>query len=650
MAADWFCEILGNELGPLSPKQLRTLVEKGKLSPDDRVRQGTGGAWVPAGRVKGLFPSADAAPPDQSQASRPVKAVAEPRGDSKPAAKPPAKHAAKRSAKPSTPSNSKTPPVRAARVAEVPVAQAAAQPPSRPPVPPPVAQPAPDASAPGSAVPPAGVAPGISIVTDPATPAAHAAGRASGPIGPRKRSKQNAVVVSLVVLVVALAGAGIALLAMSGGGGDVPKEQAAAPGGKNPKNPGGGEEDLDNLGVDPAKPSSGGDSGASPTAAPSGDGPDESKYLDASKMSATRGPVKVRVTSAVEGYPEFGPKVKGFEPRKCLMLSLRLENTDSKLKLDYTSWNLRQVAARGMRLRDGANQSYELEDFGRSIPVGPLRREVSILSDEPAEDMLIFRRPPPGVEKLFLDLPLGAFSPQSAFEGEEEMRLLIPREMITAAPETPEPEGPGPEGPDVPEVSIPGPGEDTDRPIRTGHPDLDDINKDDPPGGGEVRRPKDDPFDEIQKPIPEDSPEKPGDERPRREPPERREPSIFDDNPELRGDPNERPGPGFEEILPQGPQPRGPRDNPRGRGRDAPGFPPGPRREGHRQGQPMQGNPMMQGQPMQGNPMMQGRPMQGNPMMQGRPNPWGVRGGGDPRFQNGWVPNPWVPAQAVPRR
>jgi hypothetical protein len=646
MAADWFCEILGNELGPLTPKQLRTLVEKGRLSPDDRVRQGTEGAWVPAGRVKGLFPAADAAPGNDSQASRPVKAVAEPRGDSKS----PAKNAGKRAAKPSTGSNSKAPPVRAAAVADVPQARAAAQPPSRPPVPPPVAQPAPDATASGSAVPPAGVAPGINIVTDAATPTAHSGGRAPAPTGPRKRSKQNAVVVSLVVLVVALAGAGIALMAMSGGNGDVPEEQAAAPGQKNPEKPGGGEEDLDNLDVDPARPNTDEGSGASPIAAPSGDGPDPSNYLDASKMSATRGPVKVRVTSAVEGYPEFRAKVKGFEPRKCLMLGLRLENTDPKLKLDYTSWNLRQVGARGMKLRDGANQLYDLEDFDRSIPAGPLRREVSILSDEPAEDILIFRRPPPAVEKLFLDLPLGAFSPQSPFEGQEEIRLLIPREMITAAPDTPEPEGPGPEQPVGPEVPLPGPGEDTDRPIRTGHPDLDAINDDSLPGG-DVRRPKDDPFDEIQKPIPEDSPKKPGEERPTREPPERREPSIFDDNPELRGDPNERPGPGFEEILRERPAPGGPRDNPRGRGREGPGPRHGPRLEGHRQGQPIQGNPMMQGRPMEGNRMMQGQPMHGNPMMQGQPNPWGMRGGVvDPRFQNGWLPNQWVPAQAVPRR
>jgi hypothetical protein len=350
------------------------------------------------------------------------------------------------------------------------------------------------------------------------------------------------------------------------------------------------------------------------------------------------------------------------------MLGLRLENTDQKLKLDYTSWNLRHPAARGMSLRDGANQSYELEDFGRSIPAGPLRREVSILSDEPAEDVLIFRRPPPGVEKLFLDLPLGAFSPQEPFEEEDEIRLLIPREMITAAPETPEPESPGPEQPVEPEVSIPGPGEDTDRPIRTGHRDLDDINNDDSPPGGEIPRPKDDPFDEIEKPIPEDSPEKPGEEP--KEPGDG-EPNIYKDYPDLRGDENEDPGPGFEEILPQGPQPRNPRENPRrGRGHDGRGVPRGHRGEGHGQGRPMpgqgnprmqgrpmqgnprmQGNPMMQGQPMQGNPMMQGRPMQGNPMMQGRPNPWGVRGRAvDPRFQNGWMPNPWVPGQAVPRR
>ena len=64
MAADWFCEIAGQQMGPMSAKQLRNLVDQGRLAPEHRVRQGIDGSWVPAARVKGLF--ADRQPRRQS--------------------------------------------------------------------------------------------------------------------------------------------------------------------------------------------------------------------------------------------------------------------------------------------------------------------------------------------------------------------------------------------------------------------------------------------------------------------------------------------------------------------------------------------------------------------------------------------------------
>ncbi|MCE9555498.1 MAG: DUF4339 domain-containing protein [Planctomycetes bacterium] len=55
MAADWFCRIRGQLRGPLSPQDLKALATAGQLAPDSLVRQGMAGAWVKAGRVKGLF-------------------------------------------------------------------------------------------------------------------------------------------------------------------------------------------------------------------------------------------------------------------------------------------------------------------------------------------------------------------------------------------------------------------------------------------------------------------------------------------------------------------------------------------------------------------------------------------------------------------
>lgn len=56
--SEWFCEILGEQLGPMPWKELVYLAERGNLRGDHRVRQGTHGDWGPAGEVAGL-PVAD---------------------------------------------------------------------------------------------------------------------------------------------------------------------------------------------------------------------------------------------------------------------------------------------------------------------------------------------------------------------------------------------------------------------------------------------------------------------------------------------------------------------------------------------------------------------------------------------------------------
>lgn len=55
MAGLWFCKLAGVVTGPLKPSELRALAQAGKLSPDDLVRQGEAGPWVPARNVRGLF-------------------------------------------------------------------------------------------------------------------------------------------------------------------------------------------------------------------------------------------------------------------------------------------------------------------------------------------------------------------------------------------------------------------------------------------------------------------------------------------------------------------------------------------------------------------------------------------------------------------
>ena len=67
MAAQWFVNFCGDELGPMTSAELRELAEVGGVQPDTLVRKGVDGNWVPAERVKGLFsapePRAAIAPP-----------------------------------------------------------------------------------------------------------------------------------------------------------------------------------------------------------------------------------------------------------------------------------------------------------------------------------------------------------------------------------------------------------------------------------------------------------------------------------------------------------------------------------------------------------------------------------------------------------
>ncbi len=83
MSADWFCKIGERKVGPLSGPQLKTIVARGQLKPEHLVRRGSDGPWVPAGRIKGLFPETPTAKP-QSQAKKPATAAPPPQAATKP--------------------------------------------------------------------------------------------------------------------------------------------------------------------------------------------------------------------------------------------------------------------------------------------------------------------------------------------------------------------------------------------------------------------------------------------------------------------------------------------------------------------------------------------------------------------------------------
>ena len=72
MSVEWFCQIMGSEVGPLDQHQLVDMVRQHKLNPEDLVRRNSS-PWVPAFDVKGLFEAAAKPAP-----SPPPEQVAEP--------------------------------------------------------------------------------------------------------------------------------------------------------------------------------------------------------------------------------------------------------------------------------------------------------------------------------------------------------------------------------------------------------------------------------------------------------------------------------------------------------------------------------------------------------------------------------------------
>ncbi len=63
MASQWFYEIAGKQLGPVSSAELLALAQRGIVAYETPVRKGPDGNWASAKRVRGLFPEPNAASP-----------------------------------------------------------------------------------------------------------------------------------------------------------------------------------------------------------------------------------------------------------------------------------------------------------------------------------------------------------------------------------------------------------------------------------------------------------------------------------------------------------------------------------------------------------------------------------------------------------
>ncbi|MFM9965810.1 MAG: DUF4339 domain-containing protein [Planctomycetaceae bacterium] len=62
MAKPWYYQMMGAEIGPLTPAELKEKVQIGQIQPDTLVRSGSDGKWIPADRWKGLLPVQEAKP------------------------------------------------------------------------------------------------------------------------------------------------------------------------------------------------------------------------------------------------------------------------------------------------------------------------------------------------------------------------------------------------------------------------------------------------------------------------------------------------------------------------------------------------------------------------------------------------------------
>jgi len=70
MAVEWYCQLMGSDLGPLNVEQLVDMVRQHQITSEDLVRRNES-PWVPAYQVKGLFEAAAKPKPERKPEPEP---------------------------------------------------------------------------------------------------------------------------------------------------------------------------------------------------------------------------------------------------------------------------------------------------------------------------------------------------------------------------------------------------------------------------------------------------------------------------------------------------------------------------------------------------------------------------------------------------
>jgi hypothetical protein len=67
MAAQWYYQVMGEAVGPMSASELKHAAQTGKVMPESLVKKGADGDWVLAERVKGLFEQPEASTEEEGE-------------------------------------------------------------------------------------------------------------------------------------------------------------------------------------------------------------------------------------------------------------------------------------------------------------------------------------------------------------------------------------------------------------------------------------------------------------------------------------------------------------------------------------------------------------------------------------------------------
>jgi hypothetical protein len=81
MSKQWFYQVMGSTIGPVTSAELKLCVQKGQIPPDTQIRLGPDGKWQSADRIKGLL---DATPEAAVKPETPSKSAPEKSGASSP--------------------------------------------------------------------------------------------------------------------------------------------------------------------------------------------------------------------------------------------------------------------------------------------------------------------------------------------------------------------------------------------------------------------------------------------------------------------------------------------------------------------------------------------------------------------------------------